>query len=208
MKNLLFLLLTTLFLIEGCKPDDTEIVKSFSNRIKKVEILSTSENTSEYTLPYLEDSIKIIKIDLSQLEINPKNKKILEQEIDSLSEKIHISRLKYCLIGSTFTITHSKPDGHNGNAIHDAVSDSFYGGIFTSVKINGYDKCYILTNFNGNFDESFTNALRSAFFGNNNAKRKAASFKYIGNEQFEISNGWVIEVTDLKNCKSKLISTK
>lgn len=201
MRKKLIAIIILAFII-GCNTNNEgEIVNSFTNRINKIKILSTSDNASTYSLSALEDSIQILKLDLNQLNINNENKSQLSNLIESVYKEIRISRMIKCIVGETYSYVHKKPGG-------DEYSDIFYGNsIFTKVFLNNENNCTITSNYNGDFMSSVRDAFRTALTGRGNgAKSKKGTYKYIGNDEFQISNGWIIKVTDLKNCNSKIIS--
>jgi hypothetical protein len=204
--NKIITLLACTILIVSCN-SDKEIVDGLSNRILKINTLIHSQNKGTYYLNVLDDSINIIKFDISTAKINDENKVIVSKLLDSISNNILIARLMNCIIGKKFSISSEQrgntkmfddaPNAPSGTEnLIDLLKRSYTSTITTlTVYIKNVNECEIIKS---------ENSLMNQFAGILPTKREGGTYKYIGNNTFEISNGFILKVTDVQNCKSEL----
>ena len=105
-NSILFFFAILSFVIQSCN-NDKEIVEGFNNRILKINTLINSSNKGTYYLNILDDSINIIKFDISTAKIKDENKVIVSKLLDSISNNILIVRLNNCIIGEHYSISSS-----------------------------------------------------------------------------------------------------
>jgi hypothetical protein len=206
-KNIILLFFATLTIVLQSCNSDKEIVEGLNNRILKINTLINSQNKGTYYLNILDDSINIIKFDISTAKIKDENKVIVSKLLDSISNNILIARLTNCIIGKKFSI--SSEQRGNTKIFDDApqappgtenIIDIFkrgYTSTFTTltVYIKNENECEIIKS---------ENSLMNQFAGILPTKREGGTYKYIGNNTFEISTGFILKVTDVQNCKSEL----
>ena len=205
-NSILFFFAILSLMIQSCN-NDKEIIEGFNNRILKINTLINSQNKGTYYLNILDDSINIIKFDISTAKIKDENKGIVSKLLDSISNNILIARLTNCIIGKKFSISSERrgntkifddlPKAPPGTEkLVDLYLRGFTSTIITlTVYIKNENECEIIKS---------ENSVMNQFAGILPTKREGGTYKYIGNNTFEISSGFILKVTDVQNCKSEL----
>ena len=217
-KNIILLFLATLtIVIQSCN-SDKEIVEGFKNRILKINTLINSQNKGTYYLNILDDSINIIKFDISTAKIKDENKVIVSKLLDSISNNILIVRLNNCIIGEHYSISSSTwkqmiakvKNLPIGQGIMDAYTEELnkelsLNNITITVYIKENNKCEIVTSYYSAM-ANFTAMYFGGLLGNMQkpAKKEIGTYKYIGDNTFEISNKMILIIKDKQNCKAEL----
>ena len=193
-KNIILLFLGTLtIVVQGCN-SDKEIVEGLKNRILKINTLINSQNKGTYYLNILDDSINIIKYN------------------------ILIVRLNNCIIGEHYSISSSTwkqmiakiKNLPIGQGVMDAYTEGLnkamtLNNITITVYIKENNKCEIVTSYYSGM-ANFTAMLWGGLLGNMQkpAKKEIGTYKYIGDNTFEISNKMILIIKDKQNCKAEL----
>jgi hypothetical protein len=217
-KNIILLFFATLtILVQSCN-SDKEIVEGLKNRILKINTLINSQNKGTYYLNILDDSINIIKFDISTAKIKDENKVIVSKLLDSISNNILIVRLNNCIIGEHYSISSSTwkqmlkkvTNLPIGQGVMDAYTEGLnkelsLNNITITVYIKENNKCEIVTSY-----YSAMANLTALYFGGllgnmqKPAKKEIGTYKYIGDNTFEISNKMILKIKDKQNCKAEL----
>ena len=188
--------------------NDKEIVDSYTRRILKINLLSASDNVDTYYLNSLGDSLRIILSDLNTLKLQQPNKDILTNLIDSVSENIHVARVTNCIKGNKYKRTSVYKDkelmeaGGKDNFILDMLST---GKLTETVIIKNNSECEIIYQIDdivGVFNAAFLLGTGTDIRN----KRSNETYKYIGNNEFQISNGWILKVINPQNCEVELLT--
>ena len=204
MKKIVFCFVSILLI--SCN-NDKKIVDSYNRRILKISLLTNSDNVDTYFLNSLDDSLKVINSDLNLLKIQQANKDILTNLIDSVSENIHVARVTNCIMGNKYSKTSNYTDKELKESLgggNDIFTKMFSTGVLTETVIikNNYE-CETIHQIN-----DVAAQLISDFYGGTDKRNKRSNetFKYIGNDEFQISNGWILKVTDPQNCEVELLT--
>jgi hypothetical protein len=210
-KSILFFFAILTLLIQSCN-NDKEIVEGLNTRILKINTLINSQNKGTYYLNILDDSINIIKFDISTAKIKDENKVIVTKLLDSISNNILIARLTNCIIGNKYSISSEQYKllkKNTGNDMEDAINQGISQALLGSkttitIYIKNETDCEIITSTFSNMGNLLA-IYSGGLFGNGQkpAKRESGTYKYIGDNKFEISNGFIIRVTDVQNCKAE-----
>ncbi len=195
-----------LILLLSCS-NDKKTVDTFTRRILKINLLTTSSNVDTYYLNSLDDSLRIIKSDLNLVKVQQANKDILTNLIDSVSEIIHVARVTNCIIGNEFSRKSKHTDKELKESLgggEDILTKMFSDGQLTeTVKIKKNYECEI----SHHIDDVASQFINGFYAGTD--KRNYMSnetYKYIGNDEFQISNGWILKVTDAQKCEVELLT--
>jgi len=184
--NKIITLLACSILIVSCN-NDKEIVDGLSNRILKINTLIHSQNKGTYYLNVLDDSINILKFDISTAKIKDENKVIVSKFLDSISNNILIARLTNCIIGKKFSIASEQrgntkifddaPQAPPGTEnLIDILKRGYTSTITTlTVYIKNENECEIIKS---------ENSLMNQLAGILPTKREGGTYKYIGNNTF------------------------
>ena len=216
-NSILFFFAILSFVIQSCN-NDKEIVEGFNNRILKINTLINSSNKGTYYLNILDDSINIIKFDISTAKIKDENKVIVSKLLDSISNNILIVRLNNCIIGEHYSISSSTwkqmlksvKNMPIGQGFMDAYTEKLnkelsLNNTTITVYIKENNQCQIVTSY-----YSAMANLTAVYFGGllgnlqKPAKKEIGTYKYIGDNTFEISNKMILRIKDNQNCKAEL----
>ena len=217
-KNIILLFFATLtIVIQSCN-SDKEIVEGLKNRILKINTLINSQNKGTYYLNILDDSINIIKFDISTAKIKDENKVIVSKLLDSISNNILVVRLNNCIIGEHYSISSSTwkqmiakiKNLPIGQSVMDAYTEGLnkamtLNNITITIYIKENNKCEIVTSYYSAM-ANFTAIYFGGLLGNMQkpAKKEIGTYKYIGDNTFEISNKMILRINDKQNCKAEL----
>ena len=139
-NSILFFFAILSLVIQSCN-NDKEIVEGLNNRILKINTLINSQNKGTYYLNILDDSINIIKFDISTAKIKEENKVIVSKLLDSISNNILIVRLTNCIIGKKYSLSSEQYkllQKNTGNEIEDAINQGIsqaFTGSKTTITI-------------------------------------------------------------------------
>lgn len=217
-KNIILFFFATLpIVLQSCN-SDKEQVESIKNRLYKIGILTSSNNKGTSYLNVLDDSINIIKFDINSSKLKENNKVVLTKILDSISGDILISRLTNCIIGEHYSISSSTwkqmiakiKNLPIGQGVMDAATEGLnkemtLNNITITVYIKENNKCEIVTSY-----YSAMANLTALYFGGllgnmqKPAKKEIGTYKYIGDNTFEISNKMILKIKDKQNCKAEL----
>jgi hypothetical protein len=181
-KTHFFLILLVLLFSSACN-NDKEVTENFKNRLLKISTLTSSQNSGTSYINVLEDSIRIINFDLNASKIKNENKQILKALIDSINENLHKIRLTNCIINNKYTISSKKDDINYWTTCIISVT----------VLFKEKNECELITSYLTDFGLIIKHP-----------KREFATYKYIGNNNFEISNKFILKITDEQKCKAEI----
>lgn len=205
-KLIIFVLLFT-----SCQ-SDSEKAKIISNRILKIEKLRQSKNINRAYLNSLDDSLNMIKIDLSNEDLNKYFNSRLNKELDSVKNNIFMARIYYTIIGNTYSYEsplHKVKRKLNNYEIEDEIKE------YIDIEFKDDNKCEIRTYYFSKFVEDwykdgyllfvndtfiFTSTLKVGI----DPTTEIGTYNYIGNKKFEVSNGLILKVENEQDGVAKL----
>lgn len=202
-----------IFLFISCNSQN-KIQEDFKARILKINILSESQNINSSYYNALDDSIRVIKYDLSNSHLDEVNKHEINVLADSISRIIYIQRLYGCLINNKFFLNGFEQTGF------EKIKISGFTNIFLpyyTIEIIDKNKCIITTKYSlvnlsesdsyrGVFPENFTNDWNNQYYIK--PKVDNVNYKYIGDNEFLISNRFTLKISNTQNCTVELFFKK
>ena len=217
-KNIILLFFAILTIVLQSCNSDKEQVESIKNRLYKIGILTSSNNKGTSYLNVLDDSINIIKFDINSSKLKENNKVVLTKILDSISGDILISRMTNCIIGEHYSISSATwkqmiakvKNLPIGQGIMDAYTEGLnkelsLNNITITVYIKENNRCEIVTTYYSAMAD-----LQAKIWGGllgdlqKPSKKEFGTYKYIGDNTFEISNKMVLKIKDNQNCKAEL----
>jgi hypothetical protein len=201
-----------IFLFISCNSQN-KIQEDFKTRILKINTLSESQNTNSSYYNALDDSIRVIKYDLSNSHIDEVNKNEINVLADSISRIIYIQRLYGCLINNKFFLNGFKQTGF------ETIKWRGFRTLFLpyyTIEIIDKNKCIITTKYSkiDYTSDSYRNVFPEDFIDNWDnqyyikPKVDNVNYKYIGDNEFLISNRFTLKISNTQNCNVELFLKK
>jgi hypothetical protein len=201
-----------IFLFISCNSQN-KIQEDFKTRVLKINTLSESQNINSSYYNALDDSIRVIKYDLSNSHIDEVNKNEINLLADSISRIIYIQRLYGCLINNKFFLNGFEQTGV------ETIKWRGFRTLFLpyyTIEIIDKNKCIITTKYSkiDPFSNPYGTVFVEDFIDNWNnqyyikPKVDNVNYKYIGDNEFLISNRFTLKISNTQNCNVELFLKK